>query len=92
MYGWRIGRGIGSTSWGMNIMLLLADEVDLTDLEKLGCWVVIRRKSEERLKSVKDNMKAGMSLIAYGEYVGDLVCLDLRYMSVVPSLVFGLGN
>ena len=81
------------TKLGNEIMLQLASEVDPTDpeeLELLGHDTPEKRG--ERLKKLKDNMKAKLSQLDYGDYPWNLVSLALRLQPAVPSLAFYFGS
>ena len=65
---------------GNEIMLQLASEVDPTDPAKLRLLGHdTPEKRSERLKKVKDNTKARMSSIAYGDYHKNRVSLALKH-------------
>ena len=78
---------------GNEIMLQLASEVDPTDPAKITLLGHdTPEKRSDRLKKVKDNTKARMSSIAYGDYPGNPVSLALRHQPAVPSLASYLGS
>ena len=71
---------------GNDIMLQLHFEVYPTDPEKLKLLGPdTPEKQSERLKKIKDNMKAKMSRHAYGDYPWNSVSLALRLQPAVSS-------